>query len=67
MNTIYLNLNQARKVVKSKKTFFCYNLDSNNQVINFRLTDDLHRYHNKTYNNFKLVEILTRKANKLQF
>lgn len=67
MNTIYLNLNQARKVVKSKKTFFCYNLDSSNQVIEFRLTDDLKRYHNKTFSNFKLVEILKRKSNKLTF
>lgn len=67
MNTIYLNLNQARKVVKSNKTFFCYNLNSSNEVTEFRLTDDLKRYHNKTYNNFKLVEILTRKANKLTF
>lgn len=67
MNTIYLNLNQARKIVKSNKTFFCYNLDNNNQVINFRLTDDLKRYYKKEYNNFKLVEIITRKANKLTF
>lgn len=67
MNTIYLNLNQARKVVKSNKTFFCYNLDNKNNVINFRLTEDLHRYYGKNYTNFKLVEILKRKANKLTF
>lgn len=67
MNTIYLNLNQAKKVVKSNKTFFCYNLNDDNTVSDFRLTDDLKRYYNKTYNNFKLVDILTRKANKLTF
>ena len=67
MQTIYLNLNQAKKVVKSNKTFFCYNLNDDNTVSDFRLTDDLKRYHNKTYNHFKLVEILTRKSNKLTF
>ena len=67
MQTIYLNLNQAKKVVKSNKTFFCYNLNDDNTVADFRLTDDLKRYHNKTFTNFKLVEILTRKSNKLTF
>ena len=67
MESIYLNISQAKTIVKSNKTFLVYNLDEENKVINFRLTDDLKRYHNKTYNNFKLVEVLTRKANKLQF
>lgn len=67
MEVIYLNISQARKVVKSNKTFFCYNLDEENNVVNFRLTEDLHRYYKKNYNHFKLVEILTRKANKLTF
>ncbi len=67
MNTIYLNLNQAKKIVKSNKTFFCYNLNDDNSVSDFRLTNDLKRYYNKTYSNFKLVEILTRKSNKLTF
>ena len=48
MNTIYLNINQAKKIVKSNKTFFCYNLDKDNFVVDFRLTDDLKRYYNKT-------------------
>jgi len=67
MNTIYLNINQAKKIVKSNKTFFCYNLNEENSVIDFRLTDDLKRYYNKTYKHFKLVEILTRKTSKLTF
>ena len=67
MNTIYLNINQAKKIVKSNKTFFCYNLNEENSVIDFRLTDDLKRYYNKTYKNFKLVEVLTRQSNKLTF
>ena len=67
MDTIYLNINQAKKIVKSKKTFFCYNLNEENSVVDFRLTDDLKRYYNKTYKNFKLVEVLTRKSNKLTF
>ena len=67
MQTIYLNINQAKKIVKSNKTFFCYNLNEDNSVSDFRLTNDLKRYYNKTYSNFKLVEILTRKSNKLTF
>ena len=67
MDTIYLNINQAKKIVKSNKTFFCYNLDKDNSVVDFRLTDDLKRYYNKTYKNFKLVEVLTRQSNKLTF
>ena len=67
METIYLNINQAKTIVNSDKTFLVYNLDQENRVINFRLTEDLHRYHGKEYSNFKLVEILKRKANKLTF
>ena len=67
MNTIYLNISQAKTIVKSNKTFLVYNLDQENRVINFRLTEDLHRYYGKDYTNFKLVEILKRKANKLTF
>lgn len=67
METIYLNIKQARKIVNSDKTFLVYNLDNENNVINFRLTEDLNRYYGKDYTNFKLVEILKRKANKLTF
>lgn len=67
METIYLNISQAKTIVKSDKTFLVYNLDKENRVINFRLTEDLNRYYGKEYTNFKLVEILKRKANKLTF
>ena len=67
MNTMYLNISQAKTIVKSNKTFLVYNLDEENKVINFRLTEDLHRYYGKDYTNFKLVEILKRKSNKLTF
>ena len=67
METIYLNISQAKTIVKSDKTFLVYNLDKENRVINFRLTEDLKRYYGKEYTNFKLVEMLKRKANKLTF
>lgn len=67
MQEIYLNIDQAKTIVNSKKTFLVYNLDNENRVINFRLTEDLKRYYKKDYTNFKLVEILKRKANKLTF
>ena len=67
MDAIYLNISQAKTIVNSNKTFLVYNLDEENKVINFRLTEDLHRYYGKDYTNFKLVEILKRKANKLTF
>ena len=67
MNTIYLNIKQAKIIVNSKKTFFVYNLDKNNKVLNFVLTENLHRYYKKGYTNFKLIEIIKRKSNKLEF
>ena len=67
MQTIYLNIKQAKTIVNSNKTFLVYNLDKDNFVTSFRLTEDLHRYYGKDYTNFKLVEILKRKANKLTF
>lgn len=67
MEAIYLNISQAKTIVNSKKTFVVYNLDNENNVVNFRLTEDLHRYYKKDYKHFKLVEILKRKSNKLTF
>lgn len=67
MNEIYLNIRQAKTIVNSNKTFLVYNLNKDNFVTSFRLTEDLNRYYGKEYTNFKLVEILKRKANKLTF
>ena len=67
MEAIYLNISQAKTIVNSNKTFLVYNLDKDKFVTSFRLTEDLHRYYGKDYTNFKLVEILKRKANKLTF
>ena len=67
MQSIYLNIKQAKTIVNSNKTFLVYNLDEENRVVNFRLTEDLNRYYGKEYSNFKLVEILKRKSNKLTF
>ena len=57
----------AYKISKSKKMFFCYTLDKeNNKVKEYILTNDLRRYRNQ-YTNFKLVEIIQTNINTIQF
>ena len=64
---IKCNILTAYKISKSKKTFFCYTLDKeNNKVKEYILTNDLTRYRNK-FDNFKLVEVIKTDINTIQF
>ena len=45
----------ALKVYDSNKEYFLYQLDYNNIVCNYILTNDIKRHINKFNNNFKLV------------
>lgn len=48
----------ALKVYDSKKEYFLYQLDDNNIVTDYVLTNDLSRYLNKYNKNYKLVSDL---------
>lgn len=63
---IKTNLHTAIKIHNSKKTFFLYTLNHNNELIDFSLTDDLRRHRNK-FQSFKLVQVLKRQNKTITF
>lgn len=65
MDTINLTLLQLAKIKKSSKDFILYDLDSNNNMTQFKFTDDLSRYRNK-YQHFKVLDLLKSKTKRLK-
>lgn len=63
---IKTNLHTAIKIHNSKKTFFLYTLDNQNNLTKFSLTDDLIRHRNR-FESFKLVEVLKRQNKTIVF
>ena len=53
---IQLRNSEANKVLRSKKDFFFFNLDRNNVVINYILTNDFKR--KNEFTNFRVVSTL---------
>lgn len=53
-----VNLIDAYKINKSKKTFCVFETDKNNKIKNYILTNDLHRHYKQGENNFRLTEII---------
>lgn len=53
-----INLIDAYKINKSKKTFCVFETDKNNKIKKYTLTDDLHRHYKQGKNNFRLTEII---------
>lgn len=51
-----LTLAQKLNIAKSNKTFISYNLDSQNNLIEYCLNDNFMRYKTQ-YNTFKLLDI----------
>lgn len=49
-----INLIDAIKINKSKKTFIVFEADKDSQIIRYILTDDLHRHYHNKVNNFRL-------------
>lgn len=56
---IQINLATAIKINRAKKDFFFYNLDSENKVVDFKLTNDYSRY-KKHYQNFRVLSTLNK-------
>lgn len=63
---IKTDLHTAIKIHNSKKTFFLYSTDNQNNLTKFSLTDDLARHRNR-FQSFKLVEILKRQNKTINF
>ncbi len=57
MKYIKINLLTQIKIVNSSKDFICYDLDVNNKITHYKLTNDLRRYKNK-YSNFRVLGTL---------
>ena len=57
MHTIKINILDAIKISNTKKDFFLYDIDKDNKVTRFKLTNDLIRYR-KSYDNFVLTEVI---------
>jgi len=53
-----INLLDAYKINKSKKTFCVFETDANNKIVNYILTEQLHRHYKQGKNNFRLTEII---------
>ena len=53
-----INLLDAYKINKSKKTFCVFETDENNKIQKYILTDNLHRHYKQGENNFRLIEII---------
>ena len=51
-----IDLLLAKKVYNSKKEFFLYRLNNDNEVIGYTLTNNLERYLKKYNFNYKLVD-----------
>jgi len=52
-----INLLTALKLHTSNKDFILFNVDANNNITNYKLTNDLQRYRYK-YTNFRLLEVV---------
>jgi len=50
-------LTTAQKLIilRSNKDFICYNVNKNNKVIDYVITNDLKRYYNKDFKHFKCI------------
>jgi hypothetical protein len=58
MNKFKINLIDAIKINKSKKTFIVFETDKDSKIIKYILTEDLHRHYHNKVNNFRLLEVI---------
>ena len=60
MQKIKIHLLQALRILKTNKSFIFYNLDENNTLLNFTLTNDYNRYkfRDKKYKHFKVISTI---------
>ncbi len=58
---IQIKTNQLNRIVKSKKDFVFFNLDNNNKVINFTLSNDYAR-NKKQHTTFRIVSTIKKQT-----
>lgn len=63
--SIKINILQGLKILNTKKDFILYNLDANNKITDYKLTNDLIRY-KKQYKAFKVVSCIKRSINTIE-
>lgn len=54
---ITIKTSLANKILKSKKDFFFFNLDDENKVTNYTLTND-YRNGKKSFDNFRVISTI---------
>lgn len=63
--SIKISILQGLKILNTSKDFILYNLDANNKVTDYKLTNDLFRY-KKQYKAFKVVSCIKRNINTIE-
>jgi len=57
-----INIIDATRILNSRKDFILLNIDSNNKITDYRLTNDLTRFRGH-YETFRLVEVIKKQIN----
>lgn len=63
---IKATIKQAYLISKTKKVFICFNLDNNNKIESYILTNDLTR-HRLSYSQFRLIDVIQKEINSIKF
>lgn len=57
-----INIIDATRILNSRKDFILLNIDSNNKITDYRLTNDLTKFRGH-YETFRLVEVIKKQIN----
>ena len=57
-----INIIDATRILNSRKDFILLNIDSNNKITDYRLTNDLTKFRGH-YETFRLVEVIKKEIN----
>lgn len=57
-----INIIDATRILNSRKDFILLNIDSNNKITDYRLTNDLTKFRSH-YETFRLVEVIKKQIN----
>lgn len=63
--SIKISILQGLKILNTNKDFILYNLDANNKIKEYKLTNDLIRY-KKQYKAFKVISCIKRNINTIE-
>ena len=58
MNNIIINTFAAFKIANSKKDFLLYDIDQNNNIVSYKLSNELTSYYDNSYKHFILVDLV---------